>query len=402
MPFCSSYDWAGPSMSVVMPTSRSHHSPFVNNFLHFHRPKFISSPAVSVVDAMSASTAVRALTRGHGGRASVSGVTASVFGGTGFLGRYVVNALGRIGSQVITPYRGDELESRRLRLMGDLGQIVPMPFELRDGASVARAVAPSSVVINLIGKAYPTRYYSLEEAHVDGPRALARAATAAGAAHFVHVSTVAPPPSAVVGRSEWFRTKAAGEAAVREEFPAATIVRVTEMFGSEDRFLTRMGEWAAKYRAVWMAGTGGSPVQPVHVRDVAAAVATAARDVEGFRGRDVEVGGADVVPVGEVVAFVKAATKRPVPAVGVPTALYEAAVGLTGKRLPMVNPSPRWSVEDVRREAAGVTLAPAAAAGVVRLGDMGIVPVAYDGEFGEEVLRRFHKGGDRSALFYTH
>lgn len=174
------------------------------------------------------------------------------------------------------------------------------------------------------------------------------------------------------------------------------------MFGSEDRFLTRMGEWAAKYRAVFMAGAGDSPVQPVHVRDVAAAVATAARDVEGFRGRDVEVGGADVVPVSEVVAFVKAATKRDVPAVGVPTMLYEAAVGLTGKRLPLVNASPRWSVEDVRREAAGVKLPAKAAPGVVRLSDMGIVPVAYDGEFGEEVLRRFHKGGDRSALFYTH
>lgn len=350
---------------------------------------------------MSTSTAMRALTRGHGGRASVSGVTASVFGGTGFLGRYVVNALGRIGSQVITPYRGDELESRRLRLMGDLGQIVPMPFELRDAASVGRAVAPSSVVINLMGKAYPTRYYSLEQAHVDGARALARAAAEAGAAHFVHVSTVRPPPSAVADRSEWFRTKAAGEVAVREEFPAATIVRVTEMFGSEDRFLTRMGEWAAKYRAVFMAGAGDSPVQPVHVRDVAAAVATAARDVEGFRGRDVEVGGAEVVPVSEVVAFVKTATKRNVPAVAVPTMLYEAAVGLTGKRLPMVNASPRWSVEDVRREAAGVVLPATAAPGVVRLSDMGIVPVTYDGEFGEEVLRRFHKGGDRSALFYT-
>ncbi|OSX74443.1 hypothetical protein BU14_0289s0022 [Porphyra umbilicalis] len=345
---------------------------------------------------------MRALTRGHGGRASVSGVTASVFGGTGFLGRYVVNALGRIGSQVVTPYRGDELESRRLRLMGDLGQIVPMPFELRDAASVGRAVAPSSVVINLIGKAYPTRYYTLEQAHVDAPRTLARAAAEAGAAHFVHVSTVAPPPSAVVGRSEWFRTKAAGEAAVREEFPTATIVRVTEMFGAEDRFLTRMGEWTAKYRAVFMAGDGTAPVQPVHVRDVAAAVATAARDVEGFRGRDVEVGGADVVPLAEVVEFVKAATKRDVPAVAVPTMVMEAAVGLTGKRLPFVNATPRWSVEDVRREAAGVALSTTPAEGVLRLSDMGIVPVTYDGEFGEEVLRRFHKGGDRSALFYTH
>lgn len=62
--------------------------------------------------------------RGTGGRSSFSGTVATVFGATGFIGRYVVNQLGKVGSQVIVPYRGDEHDYRHLRLMGDLGQVV--------------------------------------------------------------------------------------------------------------------------------------------------------------------------------------------------------------------------------------------------------------------------------------
>lgn len=62
--------------------------------------------------------------KGSGGRSSFSGVVATVFGATGFLGRYIVNRLGRMGSQVIVPFRGDEHDHRHLRPMGDLGQVV--------------------------------------------------------------------------------------------------------------------------------------------------------------------------------------------------------------------------------------------------------------------------------------
>ncbi len=63
------------------------------------------------------------LRRGPGGRSSVNGVVAAVFGSTGFLGRYVVNAFGKMGSQVVLPYRSDEIDIQHLRLMGDLGQV---------------------------------------------------------------------------------------------------------------------------------------------------------------------------------------------------------------------------------------------------------------------------------------
>eukprot|EP01084_Bolivina_argentea_P189978 326598_1 len=71
-----------------------------------------------------------------GGRSSVSGVRATVFGASSALGRHIVNQLGRMGSQVILPYRGDGTEVKDHRLMGDLGQIVPLPYQIRDKRSV--------------------------------------------------------------------------------------------------------------------------------------------------------------------------------------------------------------------------------------------------------------------------
>jgi NADH dehydrogenase (ubiquinone) 1 alpha subcomplex subunit 9 len=74
--------------------------------------------------------------KGTGGRSSVSGIVATVFGATGFLGRYVVQQLAKMGSQVLVPFRGSEDCPRHLKLMGDLGQIVPMKFNPRDESSV--------------------------------------------------------------------------------------------------------------------------------------------------------------------------------------------------------------------------------------------------------------------------
>merc|ERR1719197_1388223 len=78
--------------------------------------------------------------QGRGGRSSVSGIQATVFGATGFLGRPTVNNLGRMGSQVVVPYRGDEHDTRHLKVMGDYGQIVMVPYHLRDLPSVGHVV----------------------------------------------------------------------------------------------------------------------------------------------------------------------------------------------------------------------------------------------------------------------
>jgi len=89
--------------------------------------------------------------KGTGGRSSVSGIVATVFGATGFLGRYLVQQLAKMGSQVLVPFRGSEDSPRHLKLMGDLGQVVPMKFDPRDEDSIKAVMAKANVVINLIG-----------------------------------------------------------------------------------------------------------------------------------------------------------------------------------------------------------------------------------------------------------
>ncbi|EGF77702.1 hypothetical protein BATDEDRAFT_37370 [Batrachochytrium dendrobatidis JAM81] len=205
---------------------------------------------------------------GPGGRSSSSGQTATVFGATGFLGRYVVNNLGKIGTTVVTPYRGSDDERRHLRNMGDLGQIVQLRFDLRREEQIAECLKHSDVVYNLVGRDYETKNFNFEQVHVEGARRLARIARENGVARFIHMSALNASENSP---SQFLRTKALGEKAVLEEYPDATIVRSATMYGDEDRFWNRMG-WFAK----WAPGSilpvvhnGKARIRPVYVGDVA-------------------------------------------------------------------------------------------------------------------------------------
>ena len=90
--------------------------------------------------------------KGGMGRHSDAGQVVTIFGASGFLGRYVVNILGNQGTTCIIPFRGDDHEVRHLRLMGDYGRIHPHPFSPKDDDSMRAAIARSDIVINLISK----------------------------------------------------------------------------------------------------------------------------------------------------------------------------------------------------------------------------------------------------------
>lgn len=338
-----------------------------------------------------------ALARGGGGRSSFSGVTASVFGATGFLGRYVVNALGRVGSTVIVPYRGDELGPRHLKLMGDVGQIVPTPCELRDEDSIRRSVAKSSVVVNLVGKSYPTIHYKFDDVHVEATRRIAEIAKEEGVPNFVHVSTNIP---STAPNSEWLQTKIQGEQVVRDVYPNATIVRPTDMFGAEDRFLVRMANWIMQRPMVMLCDDGVARTQPVYVVDVAKFVAAAARDPAHFSGKVMELGGPDVLTTKEVFEFVQRATRREATLFPVPKIVHQALATLEGMRLPIANPAPPYTVDAAKMEAAENIL-DLSKKDVIRFEDLGYEPTSLTSRTGEEILRRFRKGGDRSSLFFV-
>jgi len=137
---------------------------------------------------------------GPGGRSSVSGVLATVFGSTGFLGRYVVNRLAKLGSQVLLPYRGDEYDWRHMKLMGDLGQVNATYYNPRSLKEVSKMVEYSNVVINLIGRDFETSNFTYYDVHVTIPSLIAKAAKQAGVSRFIHVSCLgaaedSPSPS---------------------------------------------------------------------------------------------------------------------------------------------------------------------------------------------------------------
>ena len=207
-----------------------------------------------------------------------SGVTVTVFGASGFLGRYVCNALVRAGHRLVLPVRCDDLEVQHLRPLGDLGQVVLLPgFDVRSEAAIARATEASTAVFNLIGAREATRNFSLSDVNVAAAERVARvsARSPAGVERFVHFSCVG---AGAASPSERLRTKAAGEAAAREAFGAgATVLRLGPCVGIEDSTLNQIAKLAKAMPAVPLVGGGAALWQPVAAADVAAAAAATLR-----------------------------------------------------------------------------------------------------------------------------
>lgn len=227
-----------------------------------------------------------ALKKGRGGRSSFSGNVATVFGASGFIGRYVCNQLGKTGTQIIIPYRGDHYDVLRLKLVGDLGQVLFMFYSLCDEDAIRKAIKHSNVVINLVGRDWETMNFSFEQVHVEGAERLARLSKEMGVERFIHLSAlnsnVEHEGYYVKGGSKFLKTKGLGEQAVRAAFPEATIIRPSDVYGQEDRFLRYYaGIWRHQGRLLPLPKAGKDIwKQPVYVSDVAQGIVNAMNDPE--------------------------------------------------------------------------------------------------------------------------
>ncbi len=218
-----------------------------------------------------------------------AGNVVTVFGGSGFVGRHVVRSLAREGWRVTAAVRRPDLAGH-LQPMGAVGQIHPVQANLRYPASIQRAVAGADCVVNCVGLLHKSGPQTFDAVHVAGARAVARAAREAGVGTFVHISAIGADAAS---KGHYGRTKAAGEAAVLEEFPDAVILRPSIVFGPEDEFFNRFAAMARVSPFMPLVGGGKTKFQPVYVGDLARAVAAVARG-GGRPGTIFEIGGPQV------------------------------------------------------------------------------------------------------------
>lgn len=219
----------------------------------------------------------------------------TIFGGSGFVGRHAVRALARKGYRIRAACRRPDLAGF-LQPIGDVGQIQPVQANLRFPDSVRKAVEGAHVVVNSVGILAGSGAQTFKAVHVDGARAVARAAREAGARRFVHISAIGASASS---SARYAQTKAAGEAAVLEEFPGAIILRPSIVFGPEDEFFNRFAGMAQVSPLLPLIGGGRTRFQPVYVGDVAAAIAQAAGGA-GSAGAIYELGGPEVLSFREL------------------------------------------------------------------------------------------------------
>ena len=210
----------------------------------------------------------------------------TLIGGGGFVGRYAVRALLVAGARVRVAQR-DPRHAWFLRTQGGLGQTQFVAADVTRPDTIARAVAGSDVVVNLVGAFGAT----MERVQVGGARVVAEAAAGTGAGALVHVSAIGADPAAA---SNYGRTKGEGEAAVRDAFASATILRPSTVFGREDQFLNRFAGMIAALPVVPVLAAE-TRFQPVFAGDVGEAIAVTAADPASFGGRTLELGGPDVM-----------------------------------------------------------------------------------------------------------
>lgn len=192
----------------------------------------------------------------------------TIFGGSGFIGRYLVRHLAKAGAMIRVAVRDPE-QALDLKPMGDVGQIVPIQANIRVPASVEAAIDGADGVVNLVGVLYERGAQTFDAVHRDGARTVARAAARAGSKSFVHMSALGASEQS---GSAYARSKAAGEKSVREAFPGAAIIRPSVVFGPQDDFFNRFAKLACISPVLPLIGGGHTRFQPVYVDDVAEAM----------------------------------------------------------------------------------------------------------------------------------
>lgn len=255
------------------------------------------------------------------GKADLSGKLVTVLGGSGFVGRHLAQELLSRGARLRVACRRTEV-ANRIKPLGNLGQVQLARCDMTNADSIARVVAGSDLVVNLVG-AFSG---DLDAVQGSGAGRAAAAAAAAGASAFVHVSAIGADAD---GITAYARSKAAGEAAVLAAFPAATVLRPSVLFGPDDQFLNLFGGLIALFPVIPVFAPQAK-FQPLFVDDLAEAIANALSDPAAHGGKTYELGGPEQISVLELNQRIAAAAERKVLLAEMPDALSGLFATLTG------------------------------------------------------------------------
>jgi NADH dehydrogenase len=227
----------------------------------------------------------------------MQGKLITVFGGGGFLGRYVAQALLGQGARLRIAGRNAN-SANHIKPLGNLGQVQLMAADIRKPASVARAVMDADAVVNLVGS-----FADMDAVQNMGAGIVAQAAADAGVGALVHISAIGADAHS---DAEYGQSKAGGEAAVHAAFPAAVILRPSIVFGREDQFINRFAGLIRMLPVVPVIGAA-TKFQPVFAGDVAKAVAAALVHQDG---RVLELGGPEIFSMMELNRWIAKAIGR--------------------------------------------------------------------------------------------
>lgn len=244
----------------------------------------------------------------------------TVFGGGGFVGRYVVEALLRRGARVRIAERSPK-NAYYLKAQANLGQITYVPADITQPETLTAAIAGADAVINLVGS-----FVDMQRLHVEGARNIAEAAARAGVKSLVHMSAIGAD---VQSKSAYGRTKGEGEAAVRKAFPKAVIVRPSIVFGREDALINRFAALIRALPIVPVIG-GKTRFQPVFAGDVGHAVAALVADPAAHGGKTYELGGPQILSMRQMNEWIATQTGRSPIFIDVPDVAAAALATLTG------------------------------------------------------------------------
>ncbi|MEM0948372.1 MAG: complex I NDUFA9 subunit family protein [Pseudomonadota bacterium] len=312
----------------------------------------------------------------------------TIFGGSGFVGRYIARQMAQEGWRVRVAVRRPN-EAMFVKPYGVVGQVEPVLANIRDDASVASVLNGADAVVNCVGILAESGRNSFDAVQAEGAGRVARIAAADGITRMVHISAIGADPES---DSDYARTKALGEAAVLEHMPEALILRPSIIFGPEDEFFNRFASMARFGPLLPVVGAD-TRFQPVYVDDVAKA---AALGVMGEAKPGVyELGGPETASFRDLMVQMLSVILRRRLVVNIPFWIarimgggFDLLNGLTGGLIQ--GPITRDQVRNLARDNV-------VSASMRGFDDLGITPVAMEAVL-PEYLWRFRPQGQYDAI----